>query len=92
MENTQNRNGTEKCPTFDRTPSVAAPQPNRVKGPLKNPKNANAAKRMHTTCSLVGMIPPMTSLKNGEAYVAQVLNMGRVKRKPIRGAVSTTPS
>ena len=92
MVNTQYRKGTEKCPTLDKTPSVAAPQPNSVNGPLKKPRIASAANNIHTTYSLVGMIPPITSLKNGEAYVAHVLNMGSVSRKPIKGAVSTTPS
>ena len=67
-------------------------QPNSVNGPLKKPRIASAANNIHTTYSLVGMIPPITSLKNGEAYVAHVLNMGSVSRKPIKGAVSTTPS
>ena len=92
MANTAYRNGTEKLATLDRTPSVAAPQPTSVIGPRKRPRPARTANTMQTTSSVFGMMGPRTALKYGDAYDATLLNIGSVSRKPISGAVSTTPS
>ena len=65
--NTQNRKGAEKLPTARSTPSVAAPQPYRVKGPRKKPMMDRTANSAQITYSLVGMKLPSTSLKYGAA-------------------------
>jgi len=49
-----------------------------------------AANRMITVISLVGILGPMIALKYGNAKFAVVLNIGRIKRNPIKGAASTT--
>lgn len=85
------RNGVEKPIPF-RIPSVAAPQPNKVNGPLNNPSGARVINMRAITSVLFGIMPLNNTLKYGIHNSAALLNIGITNKKPTSGAVSTTPS
>ena len=87
-----NKNAVGKSPKAFKTPTVAAPAPNIVSGPLNRPSGAIIIKAMARPRVVVGKISPRIGSKKGAAIPEILLNIGSINKKPNKEATSITPS